>query len=102
MLQTYFRISGLTKLQAFTFTKEVQDAQCQMQQENAYSGTAPLTEYSMDDINMFIVRQHVHVEQCEILLNVLNNHTNNACSAPNVLNQMLKHIDCRVTVEVQQ
>ncbi|WMN61666.1 hypothetical protein NI389_17790 (plasmid) [Pseudoalteromonas xiamenensis] len=100
MLTVYFRVSGLTKLQALTFTKEVQDAQCQVQPDLAYSGKAPLTVYSMDDINMFIVRQHVQIEQCEILLNVQHNHSINAFSAPNQLNQMLKHIDCRVTVEV--
>ena len=96
-----FRFNDLNKLQAFTLVREVMEASYEeVLSSNSYVGLVALTEHNLDDINDFYVRQRVDVSQCDIF--VSSEKTTQEIAVPNVVNRMLKYIDCRLTCAFTQ
>lgn len=97
----YFRFLSLNKLQAFTLAREVIGASYETQGvENRFVGLVPLTGMSLDDINDFYVRQRIELEQCDILVSAQTNVENLEHEAPEIVNLMLRYIDCKLRFSV--
>lgn len=97
-IKIYFRFLSLNKLQAYTLERELTDSSYQIKPESDhYIGYVPLTNYSIDDINDFFVRQMIEIEDCDILVSVAPEPDLNIVDVPSVVNRMLKYIDCKLT-----
>lgn len=97
--QISFRFKRLNKLQAFTLVREIQGSSHNKTQYNdCYVGSVSLTEYSFDDINDYFVRQRVNTLDCDILLSVNESSGSETASVPEIVNRMLKYIDCKLTI----
>ena len=85
-------------MQAFTLEREVQDASYAEQSEKGYYvGSVLLTEFNIDDINDFYVRQKVSLDSCDILVSVVSPLDEGTVEVSSVVNRMLKHIDCKLS-----
>lgn len=93
-----FRFLNLDKLQAFTLTREVQGATYSKDVQNdCYVGSVPLSGHLLDSLNIFYVRQQVKLIDCDILIALTSSAHSGMFVTPQIVNQMLKHIDCRLT-----
>lgn len=96
-IHTSFRFLALNKMQAFTLEREVPDASYIEQSETgSYVGSVLLTEFNIDDINDFYVRQKVSLEACDILVSVVSELNYSTIDVLPVVNRMLKYIDCKL------
>ncbi len=97
--QISFRFNRLDKLQAFTLVREIQGSSYNnAQNNNCYVGSVFLTEHSFNDINDYFVRQRVDILDCDILLSVNNESGTHTADVPEIVNRMLKYIDCKLTI----
>lgn len=93
-----FRFLKLNKLQAYTLAREVIDFSYQKSAtSDNYIGSVALTNFSIDDINDFFVRQMVDIKHCDILVSVSSNSHASTVEISTVVNRMLKYIDCKLT-----
>ncbi|MGJ8692407.1 MAG: hypothetical protein ACSHW0_07985 [Thalassotalea sp.] len=107
-----FRFTRLDKFQAFTLVREIIGATYQEQVENKqYVGAIPLTSENFDLINDYVVRQRIELDDCDILLSAKLTELpgadkgdkvippkNNSIAIPEIVNRMLKYIDCQLTL----
>ena len=93
-----FRVLNLNKLQAYTLKRELLDSSYQKHNEHEqYIGSVSLTNFSIDDINDFYVRQMIDITECDILVSTISDNHSNTVEIPTVVNRMLKYIDCQLT-----
>lgn len=100
----------LNKMQAITLVREVQGAHYQQENTEAterptFCGQIPLDDSQIDDIMSFFIKQQLRVEQCSIVISAQSLTEAQAeispqyFTAPNVVNLMLKQIDCAIVIE---
>ena len=68
-------------------------------QNGSFVGSVCLNKHleNLDDVNIFFVRQQIHLHNCNILISVTSaNNTENVVT-PMFVNKVLKHIDCQLT-----
>jgi hypothetical protein len=93
-----FRFLNLSKLQAFTLAKEVPGATYKMpRKKDYYVGCVPLTNARIHDINDFYVRQNIDISSCDIFVSTVTEYDSYIIDVPQVVNHMLKYIDCKLT-----
>lgn len=93
-----FRFLVLDRMQAFTLSKEIPGGSSDPTSDaRTLVGKVPLTEDNIDPINLFFVRQQIPLSQCDILVSVTGSQRAAEFSAPAIVNQMLKHINCTIT-----
>ncbi|CCQ10043.1 hypothetical protein PALB_9080 [Pseudoalteromonas luteoviolacea B = ATCC 29581] len=98
MLSIYFRFLKLNKMQLLTLVREIADAEeIKSKDSHSFAVMIPLCEANLDDITMFFVRQQISIDDCDLHL-VKPAEASSALCAPMILNKMLKHIDCKVSV----
>jgi hypothetical protein len=56
---------------------------------------------NLDDLNIFYVRQQIHSQDCDILINVTATNNADTVATPMFVNKVLKHIDCQLTFSFQ-
>jgi len=96
-VSTRFRFLTLNKLQAYTLDREVPDSSYIEQGDEAcYLGSVLLTEFNIDDINDFYVRQKIDISDCDILVSVESTLETSTIDVSPVVNCMLKYIDCKL------
>jgi hypothetical protein len=93
------RFLNLNKLQAFTLEREVVGAsQREHSQNDCYVGHVSLLDDNLEDIFNFFIRQRLKVEECDLFISLSSNMDTNIVEVPSVVNQMLKFIDCKLTM----
>ena len=93
-----FRFSHLDKMQAFTLEREILGSLRDSQIDNDfYVVCVPLLNNNFDDINDYYVRQRVEIEDCDIFIAVSSDSGTNTYVMPEIVNRMLKYIDCKLT-----
>jgi hypothetical protein len=93
-----FRFLSLTRLQAITIEREVPGATQQKHWQNdCYVGYVALSHDNLQDIANFFVRQQIKVEECDLFIAITSPLQTNTVAAPDLVNQMLKFIDCKLT-----
>ena len=96
-VSTSFRFLTLNKLQAYTLDREVPDSSyIEQGDDGAYLGSVRLTEFNIDDINDFYVRQKIDIVDCDILVSVGSRLKTSTTDVSPVVNRMLKYIDCKL------
>jgi hypothetical protein len=92
------RFLSLNKLQAFTLEREVFGASQKKHFKNdCYVGCVVLKDDNLEDIANFFIRQQLKVEECDLFISVCSHLDSNIVDVPNIVNRMLKFIDCRLT-----
>ena len=92
-----FRFNRLDKLQAFTLVREILGSSYNEHlNDKCYVGSVPLTDNNFDDINDFYVRQRIQIDDCDIFVSVNSESGTNIIYIPEVVNRMLKYIDCKL------
>jgi len=93
-----FRLLNLNKLQAYTLEREIIGSSYRKHQKSdSYVGCVPLSNSSIDDINDFYIRQMLDSSACDIFISVVSESDSNIVDVPEVVNRMLKYIDCKLT-----
>ena len=93
-----FRFNRLDKMQAYTLEREILGSLRESQIDNDfYVVCVPLSNNSFDDINDYYVRQRVDIEDCDIFISVCSDSGTNTFGIPEIVNRMLKYIDCKLT-----
>jgi hypothetical protein len=93
-----FRFNRLDKMQAFTLEREILGSSRDSQMDNDfYVVRVPLSNNNFDDINDYYVRQRVEIEDCDIFISVCSDSGTNIFGIPEIVNRMLKYIDCKLT-----
>ena len=64
---------------------------------DGFLGVVELSEFNIDEINDFYVRQQVAIEDCDIFAAITSPGNQMTVDVPNVVNRMLKYIDCKLT-----
>lgn len=96
-----FRFLNLNKLQGITLTREVTGATYHSNHSNdRFTGVVALTATldNINDLNIYFVRQQVVLEDCDILISVSSHNPPSKIEIPTLVNKVLKHIDCKITV----
>jgi hypothetical protein len=97
-IEASFRFLGLDKLQAITLEREIVGAsQRKHFKHDCYVGSVPLVDQYIEDINNFYVRQRVRIEECDIFLSIVTESSSNIVEVPEIVNRLLKYIDCKLT-----
>jgi len=93
-----FRFNNLDKMQALTLEREILGSLRDKHVENnCYVVYVPLTVNNFDDINDYYVRQRVDIEDCDIFVSVSSGSGTNTFNIPEIVNRMLKYIDCKLS-----
>ena len=93
-----FRFLSVDKFQAFSLYREIFGSSHRKHHKNdSYVCCVPLTEENFEDINNFYVRQRVELNSCDIFMSVSSASDTGIVDTPNIVNRMLKHIDCKLT-----
>ncbi len=95
-MQVFFRLLRLNKLQMLTLSRLIADIQVTPIGAD-YEVAVPLSEQIFEDLMMFVVRQQVALIDCDILM--LLSQANEVLAVPSTVNQLLKHVDCRLSVQ---
>lgn len=95
-MQVFFRLLRLNKLQMLTLSRSIADIQVTPIGAD-YEVAVPLSEQIFEDLMMFVVRQQVALVDCDILM--LLSRPNEVHAVPSSVNQLLKHVDCRLSVQ---
>lgn len=96
--RVYFRFKRLDKMQAFTLTREVMNARYEPSvNEGTFVGLVPLERAAFEDINNFFVRQQLGYDNCDILVVGCGFDEPVEVTAPAVVNEMLKFLECPIT-----
>jgi len=104
-VQVMFRFLSLNRMQSFTLNKELMDAYCiEVEEKKQYLGMVPLTAMSLDDIIDFYIKQQLTLDDCDILImvNMEREKVNVSQPVPNIVSDMLKHIECSMSVVLTQ
>ncbi|MFC3032867.1 hypothetical protein ACFOEE_10080 [Pseudoalteromonas fenneropenaei] len=95
MASVSFRFLQLNKLQLLTLKRDIPElVATELEAPHHYCVSVPLEAHHIDTINMFFVRQQLILEQVDILVCLDTSDCGTEYSAPRLLNQMLKHLDC--------
>jgi hypothetical protein len=100
-IQVSFRFLNLDKLQAITLTREIAGATYESHGDSdCFIGSVALTETldNINDLNIFYVRQQILLDDCDILISVSSHNQVNKVEIPRIVNKLLKHIDCKLTI----
>ncbi len=95
-MQVFFRLLRLNKLQMVTLSRLFADLQVN-EFPTHYAVAVPLSTELLEELMMFVVRQQVELDDCDILLQLSTLDV--AQAVPVSVNQLLKHFDCRLSVE---
>ncbi len=94
----YFRFLNLNKRQALTLEREISQAICS-KDNDSYKGYVLLDDaWVIDDISNFAVQQQIDDQACDILLAPQLKDSLDVITANKIVNQMLKHIDCCISI----
>ncbi|TDF37338.1 hypothetical protein EYS14_14390 [Alteromonadaceae bacterium M269] len=86
-------------MQTLTLEREIHDASYKSHHEKGvFVGSVPLLESYIDDIDTFYVRQHISIDDVDILISIENSNGALETGISSIVNQFLKHINCRLTV----
>jgi len=94
-VQVFFRLLRLNKLQMVTLSRLLPNVQVSAMASH-YEVAVPLSEEFFEELMMFVVRQQVALTDCDILL--LVSTPNEVQAVPATVNQLLKHLDCQLSV----
>lgn len=98
LAKTSIRFLSLNKLQALTLEREVVGAsQSKHFKNDFYVGCVVLMDDNLEDIVHFFIRQQLKIDDCDLFISVFSNLDSNIVDVPNLVNRMLKYIDCRLT-----
>jgi hypothetical protein len=103
-IEVTFRLLNLDKFQAITLTREVAGSTYESHSENSgFIASVCLTESldNLDDLNIFYVRQQIALQDCDILICVTSTNGNKTAATPMLVNKVLKHIDCQLTIHFE-
>lgn len=93
-----FRFLCLDKYQAFSLEREIVGSFYKIHDENnCYVSCVPLTHHNFEDINDYFIRQRVELDACDIFVSVSSNKNIGTIDIPEIVNRMLKYIDCKLT-----
>ncbi len=92
-----FRFLRLDKFQAYSLEREIKGAWHKEGEAGCFAAYVPLTLENFDDINDFYVRQRVILDACDILVTVKTTTPTEQVIVPDIVNRMLKYIDCRLS-----
>ena len=102
-IKVMFRFLSLNRMQSFTLNKELMDAYCiEVKEKKQYIGMVPLTPMSLNDIIDFYIKQQLQLDDCDINIRVEADAGNEYYQVPNIVSDMLKHIDCSMSVVVEK
>jgi uncharacterized protein YtpQ (UPF0354 family) len=94
-----FRFFNLNKLQAYTLEREVSGSSKIKHPDNdGYDATVALKSDNLESIFDFFIRQRIETGECDILVSIAKNMNTNIIGVPDLVNRMLKFIDCKLTV----
>lgn len=98
-ISVLFRFLSLNRMQSFTLNKELMDAYCiEVEEKKQYIGMVPLTDINFNDIIDFYIKQQLKLDDCDITIKVNVSETQGHHSVPTIVSQMLKHIECSLSV----
>lgn len=107
IFEVSFRFHQLNKLQLATLCRELDAVSSTEITENEpdtkqanYVALVALTAANLDAINMFYVRQGLDISNCDILVTAQNTAAI-SFTLPGIVNQMLKHIDCPLSIVIR-
>lgn len=93
-----FRFLSLDKFQAYSLVREILGSTHEEHSENkCYIACVPLTQQNFEDINDYFVRQRIEIAACDILVSVNADSKLGVVDVPQIVNRMLKYIDCKLT-----
>ena len=93
-----FRFLELTEEQASSLVNEVNLSKYRAHFKNpCFVGRIPLNESTLKEIVAFFNKYRISLETCDIFLSISTGSDTEIWEAPNIVNQMLKHIDCKLT-----
>lgn len=105
--QISFRFSRLNKMQALTLCREIEGVsytesiesieKTEQTAQRHFVALVALTAANLDAITMFYLRQGITLNGCDILVAVMPS-AETGFTLPAIVNQMLKHIDCPLTI----
>ena len=105
-LDVRFRFRQLNKMQVLTLSRELEGVFYSENVESedkllprSFEALVALTAANLDAINMFYVRQGLNVSNCDIFVSVKGVDTT-SFTLPAIVNQMLKHIDCPLSISL--
>jgi len=102
-VQVMFRFLSLNRMQSFTLNKELMDAYCiEVEEKKRYIGMVPLTPMSLNDIIDFYIKQQLTLDDCDISIMVNMEKVNVSQPIPKIVSDMLKHIECSMSVVLTQ
>ncbi|MFT5707370.1 MAG: hypothetical protein ACI9ES_001661 [Oceanospirillaceae bacterium] len=94
-----FRFFNLNKLQAYTLEREVSgSSKNQHIRNDNYDGSVILENDNLEDIFDFFIRQRIDTSECDILISIAKRIDAEITVVPELVNRMLKFIDCKLTV----
>jgi hypothetical protein len=98
-VKSSFRFFNLNKLQAYTLEREVSGSSKTEHANNGnYDGNVALSSDNLEEIFDFFIRQRIETSGCDILISIAKNIDVNIIVVPELVNRMLKFIDCKLTV----
>ncbi|BFT30043.1 hypothetical protein D210916BOD24_12190 [Alteromonas sp. D210916BOD_24] len=97
-----FRLLALDMMQAYTLKREIPGASFYKDDASErFVGLIPLREDLFDQLNDYFIRQQIRYEDCDILVQADTTRSEQEVSVPNVVNKMLKYVDCKLTYSVR-
>lgn len=94
-----FRFFNLNKLQAYTLERDVSGSSKTAHTDNgSYDGSVTLRSDNLENIFDFFIRQRIENSGCDILVTISTNIDTNIVVVPELVNRMLRFIDCQLTV----
>ena len=98
-VNAYFRFLRLNRLQMLTLESEVANVHREESIDDHFIGCVYLDDVCLiDDISNFVVQQQISEQDCDILLAPTFPVEQGAISVSKIVNQMLKHIDCSISI----
>lgn len=105
-LKVDFRFRQLNKMQVLTLCRELEGVSYAEHPANegklkppGFEALVALTATNLDAISMFYVRQGLNLSHCDILVSV-KRAAPTGFTLPTLVNQMLKHIDCPLSISL--
>jgi hypothetical protein len=94
-----FRFFNLNKLQAYTLEREVSgSSKTEHTKNDSYDASVTLRSDNLEDIFDFFIRQRIETSECDILISIDKNMDASKIAVPELVNRMLKFVDCKLTV----
>ncbi|VAW79570.1 hypothetical protein MNBD_GAMMA15-1281 [hydrothermal vent metagenome] len=93
-----FRFLALTAVQAEDLVNEVDLSKYRAHfSDPCFVGRIPLSKDTMGEIVAFFKKHQIIEESCDIFLSISTGSDTEIWDVPNIVNQMLKNIDCPLT-----